>query len=239
MAYSTAMRKTNPYSKKGGSKRSALKRTAPVTMATLQRYVRKVAPPTEVKKQVFQLDEGSLNTLSLPMSFTEISSVAQGTSASTRNGNQIIARGLNVVGVARNNSTSTTWLRMLLVGYDTGIDISDPEIFAPLSSGAPATPLTVTGLNTIYTPIFTPRFRVFADQRFCLGPATGVDGKDTVFLKRYIKLNKKIMFDANTGGQNNQNYRYALVFFCATADDDSIGTTMELSYQGEFLFADP
>lgn len=239
MAYSTAMRKKSAYAKKGGARRSSIKRTAPVTMAAVQRYVRKVAPPPELKALKFQLDEGVLNTLSASMSWTECSTANWGNGPSGRNGNEVIAKGINVIGVARNNSLSTTWLRMLVLGYDAGIDVTDPEVFSPLSSGQPATPLTVTGLNLIYTPIAKPRFTVHADQRFCLGASTTTDGKDTAFFKRYVKLNKKITFDANTSGQNNQNYRYAIVFFCATADDDSIGTTMDLSYQGEWTYVDP
>jgi len=240
MAYTAAR---NPYalkSKKTRAKRGYLKRSAPVTMAAVQRYVRKVSPAPELKHVRFQLDEGVLNTLSAPLSWTEMSSPGWGTGPVNRIGNEIIAKKIRVTGVARNNSTSTTWLRMLILGYGPDVDNSAPEVFDALSSGAPETPLTITGLNLIYTPIFRAKFKVFCDQRFNLGPSVGTDGTETKFFKKDVNLrDKKIIFDANTTNQGNQTYRYAIVFFCATGDDDSIGTTMDLSYQSSFDFTDP
>lgn len=234
------MRKKSAYGKKGGAKRSSLKRNAPVTMAAVQRYVRKVSPPPEIKHVRYALDEGVLNTLTASMSWTELSSPGWGTGPVNRVGNEIIAKRIRLTGVARNNSLSTTWLRFLILGYGPDVDLTAPEVFDALSSGAPETPLTVTGLNTIYTPIFKPKFRVFCDHRYNLGPSVSVDGSETKFFNKSVNLgNKKITFDANTTNEGNQTYRYAVVFWCATGDDDSIGTTMDLSYQTSFDFTDP
>jgi len=240
MAYSTAMRKKSPYAKKGGANRGSLKRAAPVTMAALQRYVRKVTPPPEVKYARFQADEVAMNTLSASVSFTELSGPAQGTGGLNRVGNEILAKSMHVTGVIRNNSNSTTWVRGIIVGFGPELDTADPELFMQLSSGTPSTPLTITGLNMIYTPLALSKVKVFWDRRFKVGGSTTLDGSDTQFFNKKVNLNdKKIKFDGTLAGEGNQTYRYAVVFLCATADDDSIGTTLELSYQSEFGFTDP
>jgi len=194
-----------------------------------------------MKRWVSFADETLITTLA-GLDARPLTDITQGTGAYQRIGNQIHAKGIYLRGVMHNNAAITNLMRVLVVGFAGDIDITlaAGEFFqdANLAGGTSLLTGGAAGLNSMYYPINKAKFDVIYDRVFKMSPAN-VDSSDTLNFRKFIKLNRKILFEANVAGQYDQNYRYAILAWTAEAPDDvGVGTTVEFSCHSQFYYTD-
>lgn len=223
--------------KKRYSKKS--RKTSKVPAAT-KKYVRRIMPKTEVKQTWSHTDEFPMNTLTQGNATNTNVGIVQSTSGVARVGNSLNALGMHIKGVFNNNSTSESYMRMVVLSNDPKYDWTT-SLFRNADTGTVAGFSSVFGLNAMYYPLNKVDYTVRFDKVFKLaGSATGNSGSNTRMFSKYIKFGgKKVTFKANTTGSGNQDWTYNTLFFAADANDDtSTGTAVETSCLERFFYTD-
>jgi len=210
--------------------------------AATRKYVRRIMPKTEMKVAWAHHNEIQLNTLSQGYQSVNGTYINQGTQTNTRVGNQIFAQGVHLKGVFNNNSTSESFVRMIVIGYP-GTN-GDPllNLFKANTTGGTQGVSTLYGLDPIYFPINTGELHVYTDKVIRLaGSATGNAGMNCKFFNQFIKLGgRKVEYKGNVYGTGLQSWMYSVIWIAADANDDtSSGTAIELSCLERFYFKDP
>lgn len=183
----------------------------------------------EVKCNTRGIDEASLSTLSQTPSAFSFCSIAQGTQDYERVGNKIKAIGLRLSGILYNNTTTTNYVRMLVLSQQnpetdmtsTSTNILDTNAITSISS--------IPGLNTIYSPVNKLTYQVLYDKVIKLGSSSSVDGGQTYHFKKFIKLNKEVIYVGSSGVDCTRNNIRLLVWAAEAPDDVSVGVAVELS----------
>jgi len=183
-------------------------------------------------------DEVQLSTL--PGYLTDSTLAVIGTSAARngRIGDEILAQSMHVKGMMRNNSANTVYCRVLAFWTPERAISATSELFQ-IGATAYSTLTAVTGLNQIYTPLNKNKYKFLVDKTFRIN-STAETGE--VFkLNIFKKLGgKKIMFEHNTSGDENQNHVLNVVYMVARADDDTgLGEDIEMSLITRFWYTDP
>jgi len=234
MAASTS----NQKSSRKKSYRSKNKKRSSVPAATKQ-YVKNLLPKIETKEIRFHTNEVGLNTLSQGY-FLQGPLIVQGTSRSSRIGNEVSAIGLDIRGVLCNNSTTESIVRVLVVSSSGSTDPT-LELFQATDPGITGGLSTITGLDAMYYPLNTNDFRIHVDKVVRLaGSATGNGAENVQFMKEHINFPKtRIKFDGNTTGIVNQSWSYHIILIATDANDDtSTGTVAEASFMSRFFYQD-
>lgn len=198
-------------------------------------------PKVEMKRWIAFYDESAISTLT-GFNTVPLASIDQGTGAYQRVGNQITAKGIYIKGMMHNNAAFTNCLRMCILGHPGDVDmtIAAGEFYKDANNAGGTSILTggAAGLNAMYYPINNAKFQVLYDRVFTFSPQN-TDRNDTLRFRKFVKLNRKIMFEANTSGVNNQNYNYFLLIVSAEGGDDvGLGSTVEFSAQASFFYTD-
>jgi len=131
-------------SRRAPAKRARRKRSG-VSAAT-KKYVRRMMPKTELKRNVSYYDEISQSTLTQG-SVTPMISITQGTGVNSRIGNQITVKGFHIKGLFNNNAATPNYIRMLLVwspcdtvtGLTTSYLFTDANQAGGVAVSAPST----------------------------------------------------------------------------------------------------
>jgi len=186
-------------------------------------------------------NEVQLSTLAQGYQSNAVCQIGQGLNANNRVGNAVNFSGLHLKGILNNNSTSESFVRMLVLGYPA--TISDPSLilFRNLPTNTTAGVSSVNGLDAMYYPINKLELHVYYDSVVRLaGSATGNSGSNTRFFQKFIKFGgKKVEFKGSSSGANNQNWMYSVMWIAADANDDtSTGTAVELSCLERLYFKD-
>jgi len=209
--------------------------------AATKKYVRRLMPKTETKQVWAHHNEVQLNTLAQGYQSNQVVQIGQGTASNLRIGNVVNLSGLHLKGAFNNNSTSESYVRMMVIGYPS--ENGDPllNLFRSLPTGTTTGVSSVNGLDAIYYPLNKLEMKVYCDTVYRLaGSATGNSGANTKFFSRFIKFGgKKVEFKSTTSGYNNQNWMYSVIWIAADANDDtSTGTAVELSCLERLYFRD-
>lgn len=217
------------------------KRPADKVSAATKKYVKRVLPKVETKQVWAHHNEVQLNTLSQGYQSTAVCQIGQGTAANNRIGNIVHLSSLDLRGALNNNSTSESFVRMVVLMYPGTNGDPTLNIFRSLPTGTTAGVSTINGLDEMYYPINTLEFTVLYDKVFRLaGSATGNSGSNTLFFKKNINLKqKRLQFKSTGSGVGNQDYMYSVIWIAADANDDtSTGTAVELSCLERLFFKD-
>lgn len=219
-------RPTRKYSRKPGK----------VSQAT-RKYVRKVLPKIEMKQYWNHTNETTLSTLVQGYS-TVGPNILQGVAGSQRLGNIIHLSGLHLKGALNNNSGSESFVRFLVVGYDSSLGDPVQLLFRNTASGLTAAASSVNGLDCMYFPVNKLDLHTYHDQVFRIaGSATGNAGNNCRMFSKFIKFGgKKLEFKSN---MPYAQWSYAIIWIAADANDDtSTGTNVELSLLERAYFKD-
>ena len=230
-----------PYYGKTRSSKTG-RRKAYVSPA-VKSYVRRSFPKPELKKILTSADESILDTLSPQCSFNEIAQVAQGPGLFGRNGNSIILKDVDIRGILCNNTAVPGFVRHLVLETSDEVLTSSTLIalFDTQITGVPTDLLTENGLNVIYSPINTVKFKVHWDkvQKIGMNTATGAEGlAEFKMHKTFPRGGIKVRFEGNTFGPGNQDRRLIYLVLWAEGKDDSAGGALELSFQCRVNFTD-
>jgi len=220
------------------SRGRTLKRTKHVYRKFVKRRPKQLSLKPEVKYVTTHVNEQAVNTLSQFSSsaYQLLNGIAIGNTVSTRIGNRVVGKNLVVRGVMRNNSTGSTWLRMVF--FEPLDNDSLVQITTGTSMFAGDTPVTINGLDTMYYPLDRQIFRVHSDKVYRFGASTSTTGEDTRFFRKVIKINKKIGFDY-TATIPQTNAMYVMYWTAEANDDTSTGVAVELSFLAKYSYVDP
>lgn len=221
----TRTRRTTRRPRRQASKRSKVSKA-------VKTYVRKAMPKVEMKQTWAHANEIQLSTLSQGYTVSG-PNLSQGLTSDTRVGNIVNMSGVHMKGALYNNSTSESFVRALIVGYDATNGDPSVNLFRNNSTGATAGFSSVNGLDAMYFPVNKVDLHVYWDKVFKLaGSATGNAGVNTKFFSKFVKMNgRKVEFKGNNWSYGSQNWMYSVIFIASDANDDtSTGTAVELSY---------
>ena len=219
----------------------AYKKPSDKVSAATKKYVKRVLPKVETKQVWAHHNEVQLNTLSQGYQSTAECQIGQGTAANNRIGNIVHLSSLDLRGALNNNSTSESFVRMIVIMYPGTNGDPTLNLFRTLPTGTTGGVSTVNGLDEMYYPINTLEFTVLYDHVYRLaGSATGNSGSNTVFFKKTLPLRqKKLHFKSTSAGVGNQDWMYSVIWIAADANDDtSTGTAVELSCIERLFFKD-
>lgn len=222
------------------TKRARNSKRSKVPLAT-RKYVKRCLPKVEMKQSWVHHNEVSLSTLTqgynAPGPF-----IQPGSLANNRLGNIINLSGLHLKGALFNNSTSETFVRMLVVGYDGNSPTTAPaNLFRGDATGSTGGISGVNGLDAMYFPVNKLDMHVYRDKVFRLaGTATGNAGANTKFFSEFIKFHgKKIEYKGSSTGLGLQNWMYSIIWISAeAADDTTTGTVVEVSMLERVYYKD-
>jgi len=204
-----------------------------------KRYVKRMMPKTELKRNATYYDEISQSTLTQG-SYSPQLSITQGTGLQQRIGTQITVKGFHIKGVVNNNATTPNYIRMLLAWstIDSATTFSTANIFADANlAGGTAGTGGVTGANILYYPVNRLAFTPVWDHTMKLGGSA--DPSCTRMFSKFIKMNKTIKYIANNAGDAMQDYQLTLFIFVAESGDDTgLGQTIEVSHVARAFFTD-
>jgi len=197
-------------------------------------------PKVEVKQNWTHHNEVSLSTLA--QGYQGVGPIlSQGSGTDSRVGNTINLLGVHFKGALNNNSTSETFVRMMIVGYDSENGDPTVNLFRSNQSGTVSGVSSVNGLDAMYYPVNKVDLHLYYDRVYRLaGSATGNSGANCIFFNKYQKFNgRKVVYKGNTWSYGNQNWMYSIIWIAADANDDtSTGTSVELSCLARTFYKD-
>lgn len=162
---------------------------------------------------------------------------AQGVGDQQRIGNKVHPVGLSVKTMYHLTSTTATecWVRQLVLQVHEGSEITDAEVLASLFEGTAGQDIAADGtLKDSLRKINRQRFRVLKDDQLILA-AEGHNNR-VAWTKNYYKLGGTMTFHDNVAAQPVHD-RYVIITIPMEADgDESVGTTIELSYAMDFYY---
>jgi len=222
------------------TRKSQNSKTSKVSKAT-KKYVRRVMPKTETKQVWAHHNEVQLSTLAQGYQSLAVCQLSQGVNSNQRVGNVANFSAVHLRGVLNNNSTSESYVRMIVIGYPSTNGDPTLNLFRSLPTGTTTGVSSVNGLDAIYYPLNKVELKVYTDKVYRLaGSATGNSGSNTRFFSQFIKFGgKKVEFKASTTGTGNQSWMYSIIWIASDANDDtSTGTAVELSCLERLYFRD-
>lgn len=227
------------YAKYPRRKRFSRRRVVKKVPKTVQRYVKsQFNKHIENKVIMYQANEDPALATDTLLYATDLSAISQGTALNQRIGNQIHIKGVHCKGFLHNNNTKVLYIRHLIIGTANPNDITASTELLQIGGGATSTLTTANGLNMLYLPINKVKFQVYHDKIMKLGGSASIDGVQDRFFNKFIKLNKKITYEANTVSADNQSYRFHNIFLVSEGDDDAVPSIVEVSYAIRVWFQD-
>lgn len=177
-----------------------------------------------------------------PYSFYELV-IGQGVQAPQRAGMEILLIGLSIRAWFRNNTTTTQFVRTLVLSCasDTDTTIATMELFADSNVAGTPTTLVASGtspINVLY-PINKSKFKVHHDRVFKLGGSGATGGEDVRVFNKFCRFRSKIKFDAaSTGGKGDASRRFFVLYLTTDPLLDSGGGAIEISGTNKWYFTD-
>lgn len=202
-------------------------------------------PKSEMKSIWNHDNEVNLNTLSQG-AIVSLPTISQGTTSTGRIGNEVFLKMMHMKGVLYNNSTSETYVRLVIVGHDANISpvLSTFPLFVNGSSNNTVPVGSVNGLDAQYYPLNKKDLTVYTDRKWKLAGSNAEAGaRNTKMFSECVKWRgqgKKICYEGNTTGYENQNWLCTIIWIVSDANDDtSLGTNVELSQLTRIYYTDP
>lgn len=205
----------------------------------MKKYVKRTIKPPEQKLLLTTQDELACSTLTQNSAFQTMFNPTQGTGLTQRVGNEIRATGAQIKGILHNNGSNVIFVRFLLLGCGPSVDpATTTPLFKAATTGAGNDLSQVFGLNAMYAPLNKDLFHVYYDKVHKLGPQA--DPTSSKQFNIFQKLGgKRIRFNGNATGLDNQDWQLLFAVIPSDAHDDTTtGTTLELSYYGRAWFTD-
>lgn len=210
----------------------------------IKKYVRRAMPRVEMKSVWNHDNEVSLNTLAQG-AIVGLPQVTQGTAVTNRIGNEISFKMMHMKGALYNNSNSESYVRLIIVGHEGSIApaLGTFPLFVNGPSNNTVTTSTINGLDAMYYPINKKDLHVYRDKVFKLaGSSSAAEAKNTRMFSEMVKFpgkGKKVTYEGNTTGVDNQNWFLSIIWVAADANDDTTtGTNVELSQLTRLWYTD-
>jgi len=222
------------------------KRSGKVAPAVKQYVKNQMRTNTELKRYEAQDQEkleGLTASATVPMFTHNVLLLAQGTASNERIGNEIRLQGVQLKGMFNNNTTLTTYVRIMIGYYIGNAELTSPvsEIVSlfkdNLGNSVSAQIVAAAGAKNyalMTTPTHPEFWHPLYDKVLKIGPNTSTDGNNTRLFNKFIKLhNKKVIFDTLSGttGAGYSTPRLQVIRIYTDAPQDS-STAQTLEYSG-------
>jgi len=230
--------KRKMYGKRMSTKRKTYpkKRTVTKKVAT-QVFARKVRAViqkvAETKNTITYGTEISTGSLTSPTAshLVPVNNITLGTQQFARNGVKIQPKFLNIRGAVHLNAEPTQFCRMLVIEHD----VTDDPLSELLENNSGDFAPAATDFSAIYARINTTKFRVLANKVIKMSVALGY--YTTQRFNINVKLGGNMYFD--TGETIPAKRQISFIWFNRRADnDESVGTTCEMTYNAKFYYQD-
>ena len=204
----------------------------PRLTTAIKRYVRRVVPKPELKRDLDGWTENVINSTVTPyINFEPV--IAQGTALNQRIGSEIIMRGIYLRAMFKNNSTTTQMVRALVLSCanDTDTAPATMELFQDISAAGAVTQIQTSGTNfgNCLFKINKRKFHVHVDRLFKLGATGSLDGRDVIVFKKLVKLRSRVSYDAGLTGVGNTSKRFIILYLTSDPSLDAGGGAIELT----------
>ena len=215
------------------SKRKTYAKSAP--SAALTRQVRQIVnKQAETKSHIVVGTEVTVSSLGspAPANIIVLNFIAQSDAINGRSGNKITPTFLNVRGALHlSPDAATMWVRMLIIEHDVSDDFATDGCETDLATFAS----TATDVSAIFARYNTTKYRILANQCVKLGHTQGYFGSKLFNMN--VKLKGNMYFDQ--GQSIPTKRRIDLVVYNRRCDnDESLGTSLEMSYNSKFYYTD-
>nr|UOF78032.1 capsid protein [Cressdnaviricota sp.]UOF82862.1 capsid protein [Cressdnaviricota sp.] len=213
----------------------------PAVSKAVVKYVKRHTPKPEFKRELDGFTENIVSATITPyLNFEPL--IAQGTALNQRIGCQIRMKGIYLKTMFHNNSTLTQTVRCLVLSTSSDTDTTPAtmELFQDISSAGAVTTIQTSGTNfgNMLFRINKRKFHVHYDRVFKLGSTNSTDGKDVIILRKLIKLNSTIKYEANTTGVGNQSKRFIILYLTSDPALDASGGAIEITGNHYYYFID-
>lgn len=207
-----------------------------------QKTVRKIAQKVvnsskETKRTIVETgDEQSVSLLSTASNFL-LTSVSQGDSSYTRNGDKIYAMNLKGSYIITNQNSFAAYVRVLIVSDKTqDVNVSTTEFF----EGVNDTDMTISDARTagfhvpLVAKINTQKCYAIYDRVHKIDPVM----TRTNMYKYNVKLNRQMVYDGAESTTSKPLHRFRMVILGVDATNDEVSGSIEFSGQCHLFFKD-
>lgn len=208
----------------------------PVMSAAVERAVEKlIKKNTETKIVTNNNYELGLTTLSTGTVY-DIVTPLNGSGANQRVGNRIQPVGIGIKTLYHTLTSTEALVRQLVLEVKQGYEITNTEVLSSLFESQSGADIGVDGtLRDAMRKVNREMFRVLKDDVLIFANATAERTKMT---RHYFKLSGEMIF-SDINSTLGQNKRYVVVTLPMEADgDESLGQTIEFSYNFDFYYKD-
>lgn len=196
---------------------------------------KQLARSSETKRFGVQQEEQSILSSSAGTVYN-LSQIAQGDGASSRDGNKVDCFGLNIRYILHNNSAVPGYARVLIIATsEDNYTLNTDEWFAG-SDGNGQAPIAER-LRDVFISTNSFQNKILYDKTHRiagLGDGTGVE---TVFKKQLIKRKLPMVYPSGTTEDSMDNNIRMLVLW-RSADNDTTAQTIEFTYESMVYFKD-
>jgi len=187
----------------------------------------------ETKSVVYPITEYSMTTLTSPAIAWTLNTVASGSGLNQRSGQKISPKYIDVRGhVHTGDGGIAQYVKVMLLSCN----ISDDGLTELQENNTGTIAPAGTDVSAIYNRINTTKYRVLGTRLMKIGP-TGGNWFGTAFFSMKAKLSGVSHFDQ--GSNIPEKNKLILVAIARRADnDESTGTTTEITFNSKFYFQD-
>lgn len=230
-----------PAYKKRSSKKAAYASRKACTKKDAAAIVKR-ALRTNLERKAYQTSSSEITVSTLLQgdgtNWFPLCAPAIGNTVTTRVGNEIRLQKLEMRGSLHNNASIIQLVRMVVFYLKDNVTVSSAtDIFQSGNTVAQDFSAFV-GIDSIHYPLNTVKLQVLHDSVIQLAPA-GAHESVRTFKKSFDLKNKKIKFEGNSTGIDNQEPQlYALWFAAEAGNDTGAGTVVELSHFSRCWYTD-
>lgn len=190
----------------------------------------------ETKMVTVVVNEFAASTIG-SMPITMVPTPASGSASNQRTGNKILPRGIELRYAIHNNSGQEILGRVLILKVHDGT-MTTTEIDDQLFEGTGGYDVTENGVVTdCIRKINREQFTVVRDIALTFG-SSGLASKEFRHGKEFVKLSGDMMFHDTTTSDPVANKYCVVWLFRQANNDESLGSTLEISHQLSMYYKD-
>lgn len=196
----------------------------------------------ETKRTIISVPEFVIQTGSLPVARNlDLTSVPQGITSFTRNGDKIQLVGHAMKAIFNNNGSTSKYIRVLMVRFVSNNQAAvtstnpPPDLFETTDDTKEGVPANIMAM---LWPVNHTQYKVLYNKLVKVSPSLTDQGSETKFLQVYIPNQSILDYEGGTSVIPFKN-RVVLIFLATdAANDDVAGEQVEISLMIKTYFKD-
>ncbi len=188
----------------------------------------------ETKSHNAEVEEVSISTATVA-TITTLNTVTQGNGSDERIGDVIRGFGLMLKLIYTATSAQDTFIRMLVIDADEDTFDANNDQFWLNPANNFAESLAANSLQQIYQDYNKKQVKVLWDKVIKLAGTSSVEATSVRFIKKFLKFNHKIEYNASSGESRHHNLR--LIIHCVDSSGDT-ASTIERAMVSHYYYTD-